>query len=88
MFLKNNEWDKNPVTHALNIASKFKDGYTVEQRNWVIDQMVRALTECPLVVNEVTTSRGDAFQIVQLGESPEYLNFLVQNPDWNKGIPE
>jgi hypothetical protein len=88
MYVENKVWDKNPIKHALNIAEKYQEGYTIEQRNWVIDQIVRALTECPLVVKEVATRSGNVFEISQLGESPEYLHFLKNNPDWNKGIPE
>jgi hypothetical protein len=88
MYLKLQEWDKNPVQHALNLAAKYRDGSTLEQKSWVIDQMVRALTECPIVVREITTGRNEALEVEQLGESSQYLHFVARNPDWDKGIPE
>lgn len=41
---------------------------------WTVDQMVRALTGCPLVVR--TNRYGETYQA--LGESKEYLDFITQ----------
>lgn len=85
MLLKNQEWDPLPVKHAINIALKHAEtATTLEQKAWVIDQMIRALTGCPLVLKEVHTTNG-LLQIEMQGESPEYL--AITGPDWDRGIP-
>jgi len=87
MLLKNPCWDANPSQHAQNIATFYsKDAYTPEQKTWVIDQMVRALTNCPLVLKEITTNRGELLQFEILGESQAYL-VIANSPEWDKGIP-
>ena len=87
MLLKNPNWDHDPAIHALNIAKRYANvALTPGQGAWVIDQMVRALTSCPLVTKEITTSRGEVIEIEILGESREYLN-ISDNPEWDKGIP-
>jgi len=87
MLIKNQHYDQNSAVHALNIASYYaKDAYTPEQKSWVLDQMVRALTHCPMILKEVTTSRGELLEIEMMGESSEYL-VIANQPGWDKGIP-
>jgi methionyl-tRNA formyltransferase len=87
MLIKNQHYDQNSAVHALNIASYYaKDAVTPEQKAWVIDQMVRALTSCPLVMKEVITTRGDVLEVEMLGENSEYL-VIANQPGWDKGIP-
>jgi hypothetical protein len=86
MLIKNQHYDQNPAVHALNIAKYYaKEAYTPEQKSWVLDQMVRALTHCPMVL-KVTTSHGELLEIEMMGESSEYLA-ITNNSTWDKGIP-
>jgi len=87
MLLKNPCWDSSPLQHALNIAKRYaSEATTVEQKAWVLDQMVRALTYCPLVISSFTTTQGEVIEVELLGESPDYLT-IASNPEWDKGIP-
>jgi len=80
-------WDPTASVFALNIAQRYgKDASTPEEKAWVIDQMVRALTHCPMIVNEITTTRGEVLEIELQGESPDYLA-IANDPLWDKGIP-
>jgi hypothetical protein len=52
---------------------------------WVIDQMVRALTGCPVVPVTATDINGVTYQYEAQGESPEYQAFLALG-EWSEGI--
>lgn len=87
-MLKNPFWDRDPITHALNIAKHHgAQGHGPDQMAWVIDQMVRALTSCPIVQKVMTTSRGQVITYEILGENNAYLTLIDPNPNWDKGIP-
>ena len=87
MLIKNQCWDPNAVTHALKIADHYKDlAETMEQKNWVIDQMVRALTYCPIVIKQVIINLDEIIEVEILGESQAYL-MITSNPSLNKGTP-
>ncbi len=87
MLIKNPCWDPSPTAHARKIAQRYaKEAVTPEQKAWVIDQMVRALTYCPLVVTSIQTARGEVLEVELLGESSSYLE-IASDPDWDKGIP-
>jgi hypothetical protein len=53
---------------------------------YCIDQIVRALTGCPIVVKTVTAMNGNEHHHEMQGESPEYLEFRRKNRDWDTGI--
>lgn len=87
MLLKNPSWDSSPTTHALNIAKRYANvTATPGQSAWIIDQMVRALTCCPIAVKEFTTAQGEVIEVEILGECAEYLA-IASNPEWDRGIP-
>ena len=88
MLIKNPCWDSSPTVHALKIAHKYAlEASTPEQKAWVIDQMVRALTGCSLDVSMITTNLGNIFEVETLGESREYQLIISDIPEWDKGIP-
>lgn len=64
------------ILRALEIAPIGRyDG--AHHKDWVLDQMVRALTGCPV---------AQARPVPLLGESEEYLRFRRANPGWPEGI--
>lgn len=75
---------RDNVERALLIARRFGGFDGAHHKDWVIDQMVRALTNCPTV-------EGAA----GLGDSKEYLEFVAESCvgdegpntyEWNVGI--
>jgi hypothetical protein len=78
------------IKKALDQASNI-DG--AHHKQWIIDQMVRALTGCPDVVRE---SRDGSYTYETQGESEEYLAWRREyegDPDdeasycsWDEGI--
>lgn len=73
------------VNGALDVAKygKYDGGH---HKDWVIDQMVRYLTGCPLVdmVNEYAANGPLHYQ--GLGESDGYRGFLGDVGHWSEGI--
>ena len=66
------------VDRALELAPiGAYDG--AHHKDWVIDQMVRALTGCRPV--------PQSGPIPMLGESGHYLRFRRANPGWSEGMP-
>jgi hypothetical protein len=62
---------------------------------WVIDQMVRALTGCPIVTSIARDWQNQPYKYTAQGESTEYLRWVVEfqvGPDgpetysWDEGI--
>lgn len=79
------------IAVALDMAERYGGFDGAHHKTWVIDQMVRALTGCPVTV--VNFENGNTFQ--SLGESEEYREWVrgVQagedGPDtyeWETGI--
>lgn len=83
------------VEQALEIAFKSGGSDGEHHKMWVIDQMVRALTNCPMVPETATDIQGTVYHYERLGESDEYLAWVaarkggVFGPDtyeWLEGI--
>lgn len=84
------------VSHALNIARDFGQYDGAHHKTWCIDQIVRALTGCPIEKQEVTsTSQLPSYSYECQGESEEYKKFVQEHnsgddgPDtyyWDTGI--
>jgi hypothetical protein len=73
------------IAKALAIASEagmFDGGH---HKMWVIDQMVRALTGCPVGLKAGTDVNGTSYQYEVQGESPEYQEFLALG-EWSEGV--
>ena len=90
MKSKSNEYElAGRIALALEYA---KDG-TVDgahHKMWVIDQMVRALTNCPLVEMTGIDCNGKPYKYTTLGESSTYRHFVADIAiglgEWDKGI--
>ncbi len=73
------------VAKALDIAEYGPiDGE--HHKRWVIDQMVRALTGCPMISKSGFDVRGNEYTYEAQGESEEYLRFVHETGGWDEGI--
>jgi len=54
---------------------------------WLIDQIVRALTDCPIVSikSRYRNAQGDEYFYEGYGESPAYLAFVAEHEDGEDG---
>ncbi|GAA4226020.1 hypothetical protein GCM10022254_09560 [Actinomadura meridiana] len=73
--------DRERIANALDIV---RDGVDdgAHHKQWAIDQMVRALTGCPMVDGIARDHRGEQFTCSVRGESEEYVQFVA---DYNEG---
>ena len=85
--------DENPrrvlaarITKALKYAEDgVYDG--AHHKTWVIDQMVRALTGCPMVEKHATDAHGTPYSYEAQGESAQYKAFVAAaGRAWDEGI--
>ena len=84
------------IKRAIDFAVKYGSIDGAHHKDWVIDQMVRALTGCPMLIVEAQDYKGVPYTYEIQGESEEY-NELVKEacdgedgPDtysWDVGIP-
>lgn len=77
------------IAKALEIAAEngMYDGDRHKQ--WVIDQMVRALTGCPVITRSAVDYQGEPYEYEAQGESPEYQAFTLDDEGeyaWDEGI--
>jgi hypothetical protein len=72
------------IAKALELASEYGTTDGDHHKMWVIDQMVRALTGCP-VVTKTANWPGGSYQYEAQGESPEYAAF-IGDEEWDEGI--
>lgn len=88
--------DHDRAERALEIASSFGGVDGAHHKQWVIDQMVRALLDCPTVTLTGDDGRGDTYTYPALGESAEYLAWVKarcagedgpETYEWDVGIP-
>lgn len=78
---------KSNIALALKFAAEngMTDG--AHHKMWVIDQMVKALTNCPIVTRSALDYRGKPFQYECQGESDAYSKFVSDTGGrWDKGI--
>ena len=84
--------DKEKIAKALDYASAV-DG--AHHKAWVIDQMVRALTGCPMVERSAKDYLGEPYTHETQGESDEYIRWVEEYCDgehgsntysWDEGI--
>lgn len=86
--------DKEKIKKALDIAEDGSiDGG--HHKMWVIDQMIRALTDCPTIERKALDRKGNAYTYETMGESAGYLQWVKEfqagwdGPEtylWNTGI--
>mgnify|MGYP001306605573 CR=1 FL=1 len=83
------------IAKALKIAVQYGGIDGAHHKDWCIDQMVRALTGCPLVRETLYDYKQTAFDVLEQGESEEYkalVSAACAGPDgpetwsWETGI--
>jgi hypothetical protein len=90
------------IARALELADLYGDtdggGH---HRKWVIDQMVRTLCGCPVVMTPMLSADGEEYELKSLGENDQYRAFVEEyegeegeyewelgTPPWKKEAPE
>jgi hypothetical protein len=72
------------IAAALDMAMQYGQIDGNHHKMWVIDQMVRLLTDCPTVQRTVTNARG-SYTFDALGESAAYERFIAEHADGDDG---
>ncbi len=67
------------IVKALRIASEYGMIDGAHHKTWVIDQMVRALTDCPITDSIRVAFTGEHYAADEVGESQEYNQFVKQH---------
>lgn len=70
------------IKKALDIAENLEGA---DHKQWIIDQMVRALTGCPLVQRTAKDWQGHPYTFEAQGESQEYLDWVAASEDGEDG---
>lgn len=84
------------IEKALSIAVAYGGTDGAHHKDWVIDQMVRALTGCPVKTTLVTSSSSEPYEYQAQGESEDYKALVAeacngedgpQTYSWETGSP-
>lgn len=76
---------KEQVQKALDFAIKYGGIDGDHHKNWVIDQMVRALTDCPMKTKTAIDCNRKKYQYKTQGESQEYIDLIKDAKDGEDG---
>lgn len=80
-----NDSKQTNVEAALKVASDFAYIDGDHHKMWVIDQMVRCLTGCPLEMRSAKDYKGRPYEYETFGESDAYRAFIGDG-NWDTGI--
>jgi hypothetical protein len=84
------------IEAALMCAVRYGGIDGDDHKTWVIDQMMRYLTGCPLETQEATDCRGNPYSYEGQGKSKLYSDLIVwacdgedgpDTYDWDVGCP-
>ncbi len=80
--------ESDRIERALEYAAQYGTTDGEHHKAWVIDQMVRALTGCPMteLTSKFPDAHGNAYTYTGQGESGAYREFLAVSPSWEEGI--
>jgi hypothetical protein len=80
------------IEKALGIIHQFGGIDGAHHKQWVLDQVVRALTGCPMVLRAAASYRGiwpdvtsEAYTFETQGESAAYLEWVRAHKDGEDG---
>jgi len=73
------------IGKALELAVAYGGVDGDHHKAWVIDQMVRALTGCPMVTKTAVDYRGKPYTYEDRGESEEYEKLVADACDGEDG---
>jgi hypothetical protein len=88
--------ESSRIKNALELAMRYGGIDGDHHQKWLVDQMVRALTGCPLVKGNAVDYEGVPYEYVAQGESEEYRQWVKEAKDgdagpdtydWDEGIP-
>ena len=84
------------IAKALDFANCYGGIDGDHHKMWVIDQMVRALTGCPMIKLSGTDARDQPYEYEGQGTNQEYAEFVRDHCDgedgpqtytWDVGVP-
>ncbi len=87
--------DKEKIRQTLALAGQYGGIDGEHHKAWVIDQMVRVLTDCPIIEKQFLDCRQQPYTADVLGESEEYKEFIREQKagedgpetyEWYEGI--
>lgn len=73
------------IKHALEIAFRYSQIDGAHHKDWAIDQMVRALTGCPIEHKDTKDYNDVPYSYEYQGESDEYKKFVQEHNDGEDG---
>jgi hypothetical protein len=73
------------IAKALEFAGDYGTIDGAHHKMYVIDQIVRALTGCPVITKNAVDYKNVPYEYEAQGESPEYLAF-IGDEEWDEGI--
>lgn len=73
------------IQKALAFAVAYGGIDGAHHKDWTIDQMVRALTGCPVVEESATDYKGKPYVFKSQGESDEYKELVANACDGEDG---
>jgi hypothetical protein len=65
------------IEKALSIAMQYSGVDDYQHKAWVIDQMVRALTGCPVVTGQMLDTNNKPCIYMYQSKNEEYLKFVT-----------
>ena len=83
------------IEKAIELGFKYGSTDGAHHKMWVIDQMIRILTDCPTVTLPAIDANGELYRYEDLGESDRYRELLAafrsggdgpETYSWDKGI--
>jgi len=77
--------NKDRIEKALDFAIQYGGIDGDHHKMWVIDQMVRALTGCPMVEKTTKDYKGDEYVYETQGESRQYKKLIKDACDGEDG---
>lgn len=60
------------IARAIGLGVKYGGIDGAHHKTWVIDQMIRALTACPIVQKRAVDANGNPYTFDAFGESEQY----------------
>lgn len=84
------------IEKAIKFAVRYGGIDGGHHKMWVIDQMVRALTGCPMETRTARDYRGKEYTYETQGKSQEYIDLVAEacdgedgpeTYDWDEGTP-
>ncbi len=77
--------DKVRVANALGYIMQYGGIDGAHHKDWVLDQVVRALTGCPMETASSIDCNGNPYTYETQGESPEYIEWVRESKDGEDG---